>query len=121
MELLVAARVDAFHQRYGIIDEIVHVAVLRNDLLGELLQYVFVGNVAHKVVALLLINHADLRSSLQELFGNATANALCATCHYGNFVLEILHVYRFVVNLLSCYSLHDLATDPKEATCMQIK
>ena len=93
LELLIAARIDTFHQRQGIVDEIVHMAVFRYDLLGKLFQSLLVGNVAHKVVALLLIYDTDLHSSLSKLLRNAAAYALSTSRHDGYFILEILHIY----------------------------
>ena len=101
LELLVTARVDALHQRQGIVDEIVHVTMLRNDLLGELLQSLLVGNIAHKVVALLHVNHTDLRPSLPKLLRNATANTLCATSHDDYFIFEIFHTLLLMLPLIN--------------------
>ena len=56
------------------------------------------GNIAHKVVALLLIYHADLRPSLPKLLRNATANTLCATSHDSYFIFEVFHTLQFNVN-----------------------
>ena len=52
------------------------------------------GNIAHKVVALLLIYDTDLHSSLSKLLRNAAANALCSTCHDSNLVYEIFHIFH---------------------------
>ena len=94
LELLIAARIDTFHQRQGIVDEIVHMAVFRYDFLGKLFQSLLVGNVAHKVVALLLIYDTDLCSSLSKLLRNAAANALCTARHDGYLVSEIFHIFH---------------------------
>ena len=71
--------------------------MLLNDILGKLLQHLFVSKVAHKVIALLLIYYADSGSSLLELFGNTPSDALRATCYDDNFILEI-HFYFTLLN-----------------------
>ena len=42
LEFLVATFVDALHQRQGIVDEIVHMTILPDDLLGKPLQHLLV-------------------------------------------------------------------------------
>ena len=56
------------------------------------LQRVLVGNIAHEVLTLLTVYHANMRSSLTELLGDAPPDTLCATCNDGYFILEIHHL-----------------------------
>ena len=87
--LLVAALVDSLHQRRGIIDETVYPAIFVDDLPGKPLQYLLVGDITHEVVPLLLVNHADVCTSLLKLIGDATSYSLRPACHDDNFILEI--------------------------------
>ena len=49
LELLIAARIDAFHQRQGIVDKVVHMTILPDDLLDKPLKHLFVRYVANKM------------------------------------------------------------------------
>ena len=60
--------------------------------LCKLFHHLLVSKIADKVVSLLLVNHAHMRSCLPELFGNAASYALCTTRNNGYFVLKIHHV-----------------------------
>ena len=62
--------------------------ILSDDLLSKPFQNLFVGNVTHEMLTLLLIYHTDMGTSLLEFFGNALPDTLCATCHNGYFVFE---------------------------------
>ena len=94
LELLVAALVDALHQRQGIIDEEIHMTVLIYHFFSELLQYLFVSKVANKVVALLLIYHTSRSACFLKLFRNTPSDALCTTSYYGYFSFEIHIIFR---------------------------
>jgi hypothetical protein len=64
-------------------------AVLLNHFLHKLFQHLFVGKVANEVITLLPIYYANRGSCLLELLGNASSDALCATCHDDYFIFEI--------------------------------
>ena len=59
LEFLIAALIDAFHQRQGIVDKIIHMSVPGDHILGKLFQHLFVCKVAHKVVTLLFVDYAN--------------------------------------------------------------
>ena len=89
LELLIAALVNPLHQWQGIVDEIVHPTIFLDDLAGKTLQYLFVSDITHKVISRLLVNHADVRTCLEELLGNAAPYALCAACYDRYFIFKI--------------------------------
>ena len=62
----------------GVVDDDIHLGVLAQHL----------GDVAHKVVALLLVNHIHYGSLLAELIGNASANATGAAGHNHYFIFK---------------------------------
>ena len=78
LELLVGALVDAPHQGQGVVDDDIHLGVLAQHL----------GDVAHKVVALLLVNHIHYGSLLAKLIGNASANATGTAGHNHYFIFK---------------------------------
>ena len=119
LKLFIATFVNALHQRQGIVDKIVHMTVLPDDLLGKPLQHLLVRYIAHKqmeqrvqsqlactlpsrdrrrrsqVLPLLLVNDADMGTSLLKLFGNTTSDALYASRHDCHFILESIHKLSF--------------------------
>ncbi len=89
LEFLITTLADAFHQWQGIVDEKVHMSMLLNYILGELLQHFFVGNIANKVVALLFVYYANRSTCFLELICDAPTYAPCTTCNNDNFIFEI--------------------------------
>ena len=89
LELLIAALVYALHQWQGIVDEIVHMPMLLNDILGKLLQHLFVSKVTHEVVTLLFIDYANCGSKFLEFFCYTSSDTLRTTCYDDYFILEI--------------------------------
>ena len=63
--------------------------VLPNHFIGKSLQRPLVGNIAYKMVALLLVYHTHRGSSLLELLSDASPDALCTSCHNDYFIFEI--------------------------------
>ena len=70
--------------------------VLPSHFIGKSLQRFLVGNIANKVVALLLVYHANIGSSLPELFCDAAPDALCATRYDYYFILEVHHCFSLL-------------------------
>ena len=60
-----------------------------NCFLDKPLQRLFVSNISHKMVSLLLVNYTDRSSSFPELIGNAAPDALRSTRYYNNLIPEI--------------------------------
>ena len=89
LKLLITALVYAFHQWQGIVDEIVHMPMLLNDILGKLLQHLFVSKVIHEVVTLLFIDYANCGSKFLEFFCYTSSDTLRTTCYDDYFILEI--------------------------------
>ena len=52
----------------------------------EILQHLFLGYVANKMLTLLLVNNIDYGSLIVELIGNALAYSVCTTCYYDYFI-----------------------------------
>ena len=63
--------------------------MLLNDILGKLLQHLFVSKVANKVVTLLFIDYANSCSKFLEFFCYTSSDALCTTCDDYYFIFEI--------------------------------
>ena len=62
----------------GVVDDDIHLGVLAQHL----------GDVAHKVVALLLVNHIHYGSLLAKLIGNASAYSVGTTGYYDHFIFK---------------------------------
>ena len=94
LELLVGALVDASHQGQGVVDDDIDLGVLAQYLGGKGLQHLLLGDVAHKVVALLLVNHIYYGSLLAKLIGNASANATGTASHDDYSVFECIGLHH---------------------------
>ena len=92
LELLITTLVYALHQWQGIVDEIIHMPMLLNDILGKLLQHLFVSKVANKVVTLLFIDYANSCSKFLEFFCYTSSDALCTTCDDYYLILKSIFV-----------------------------
>ena len=68
----------------GVVDDDIHLGVLAQHL----------GDVAHKVVALLLVNHIHYGSLLAKLIGNASANATGTASHDDYSVFECIGLHH---------------------------
>ena len=80
-ELLVGAPVDALEEGFGVVDEAVDVAVLRDDFGSEAFQRGLVRDVSHEIGVLLHVNHADFGACAGEFLADAAADALGAAGH----------------------------------------
>ena len=86
VEFLIAAFVDALHQGQSVVDEVIHMAVLGNHRLGELLQCGRIGNVSHETVGFQQVDNAYLRTGLAEFPGDGLADALCTAGDHNHLV-----------------------------------
>ena len=73
----------------GVVDDDIH--------LGVLAQHLLPGDVAHEVVALLLVNHIHYGSLLAKLIGNASANATGTASHDDNSVFECICLHHLIL------------------------
>ena len=68
MEILIAAFVDALHQRQRIVDQIVNAAALTDHFSGKCLENGFIGGISDIVVSIGLVDHIYSDSLLPEFF-----------------------------------------------------
>ena len=50
VEFLVGTLIEPLHERQGVVNEIVHMAIVVDDLSGKCLQYGRIGQIPHKIV-----------------------------------------------------------------------
>ena len=93
LKIGIASLLYTAHPRCGVIDQIVHMAVLRDDLGGKFLQRRLIRKIADKAVVLLQIDNAYRRTGLLKFFADAATDATGTAGNNNDFVLKIEHSF----------------------------
>ena len=81
---------DAFHQWQGVVDDAIYSAIPVNDVGGKGLQHVFIGNIAHKMGTILLVDDTNMSAFLAKLVCDTQPDALRSAGHHNHLVVELI-------------------------------
>ena len=98
VELFIAARVDALHQRQGVVDEVVHMAIVGNHLTGKRLQDRLIRQIPLVVRIGQQVDDTHMCSGLSEFPGNGFSDAFGTSGDHGDFVFK--HIRSSSVRIL---------------------
>ena len=87
-EFLIGTFVHTAGDGQSVVDEHIHPAMLFQHICGKCLQHALVGNIAHIVAALCLVNDAHMRALLFKLLRHAQPDAVRAAGDNDHFVLK---------------------------------
>ena len=82
LKLIPCAFVQTLHQRQGIVDDIIHLAILPDYFICKSFQHLLLGYIPNEMVALTHINDSNRSPSLSELLCDTFADAMCTACYY---------------------------------------
>ena len=89
LEVLVAPRGDARHERGGVVDQDIHLSMLRDDLFGEALQGGLVGEIPHEVIILQQVDDTDRSACGLQLLTDAPPDPPRAARDHGDLSRKI--------------------------------